>query len=395
MPGLLDLPPELIEQIHLAHERLVEADHENDIGVAEELGRSRLTCRYFERATRCAFAEAYFAVWTVKAPDDENIRKFCAMASTPGLAVAVRDLDLLVDDDYTMAVQKADLPKRLETKDVVTSPQELSVQLGKKRSTQAPYSISSKKEVTHAFDNITGAFVPAAYLRHRVALIAAFRACKNVAELWIGNTPFELERMHRYKRSSRWNGIGPPPQNGGIFFGGSEGEDDGANTSYDASEEEEEAMNNKGGESADVSESEDSVHGEENGDAEDRDQGSASHAEEHDLNTAESTELHGENAPEYRDLLFDITLSYNYALHLAAEAGMRPTRVVPFHWCSETACARSRIGLTDCAGLVQSKKTLERLKTLDLCFVLDQRVPQGNPFEEMYENIRSCCCRHT
>ena len=52
MPGLLDLPPDLIEHIHFAHERLTEAEHENGVGVAEELGSSRLTCPHFQHATR-------------------------------------------------------------------------------------------------------------------------------------------------------------------------------------------------------------------------------------------------------------------------------------------------------------------------------------------------------
>jgi hypothetical protein len=99
IPGLLDLPPELIEHIHFALERLIEAGHQNGVGVAEELGRSRLTCRYFEHAPRRGYVEKNFVVWMVKAPDDENIQRFCAMASTPGLAVAIRKLHLSFGDD--------------------------------------------------------------------------------------------------------------------------------------------------------------------------------------------------------------------------------------------------------------------------------------------------------
>jgi hypothetical protein len=381
MPGLLDLPPELIEQIHFAHERLVVAEHENDIGLAQELGRSRLTCRYFERATRRAFVDVYFGAWIIKAPDDENIEKFCAMARTPDLAAAVRELNLHVDDDYTMVVQKANLPERLDRQDVAAAPQDLSVQLDKQQSTQAQRGVYPK--ATHAFDSITGTLVPAAYLKHRAALLVALRACKNVTELWVGNTPFEPERMHLYKRSSLWNGIGPPPEDGGNLVGGSEGEDDDANASDDASEDEEDFTDDNDSESNSGGESEDDVHDEDDGDAKDRDQASVGHAEENDDDAAEGTEHNDETVLDYRDLLIDITLSYNYALHLAAEAGIRPTRIVPFHRCSETACVRSRIGLTDCAGLVRSKEMLERLTTLDLSFVLDQPVPQGNPFEEM------------
>ena len=61
---LLDLPPELIEQIHFAREQLFSAEREikeTDIAVTPGLGNFRLVNRYIERATRRAFVEKYFA----------------------------------------------------------------------------------------------------------------------------------------------------------------------------------------------------------------------------------------------------------------------------------------------------------------------------------------------
>jgi hypothetical protein len=238
------------------------------------------------------------------------------MASTPDLAGAIRELHLLVDYDYTMVVQKANLPERLDNKAVAISPQDLSIQLDKQQSTQAQRendSISSKKRVTHAFDSITGTLVPATYLKHRAALIVALRACKNVTDLWIGNRPFEPGRMHHYKCSSRRNGIGPPPEDGGNLLGGSEGGYDDVNASDDASEDGEDSTNDDDSESNNGGESEGNVHDEGNDDAEEQDQASVGHAEEND-NAAQGTEHHDETVLDYRDLPFDITLLYNYVL---------------------------------------------------------------------------------
>jgi hypothetical protein len=206
MPGLLDLPPELIEQIHLAHEQLVVAEHEDHVGVAEDLGHSRLTCRYIERATRRAFVETHFFAWFMKAPDDADIQKFCAMTRTPDLAAAIQELYLHVDDDYTMEVQETESLDHLGNHDLATSLQGLSLTPDHTLSEQVTERGDLRPpnpKVTHACDNITGALVPAAYLRHRVALVAAFRACKNITYLYIGNKPLEPERAEHYKRASR------------------------------------------------------------------------------------------------------------------------------------------------------------------------------------------------
>jgi hypothetical protein len=249
-------------------------------------------------------------------------------------------------------------------------------------------SIPPEVRVTHAYDNITGAIVPAAYLQHRIALIEAFRACKNVTELWIGNKRLEPERVHRYKRSFRWNMNGPPPEadDDEQDADESEGGDDSTSANGDASEDgEESAGDDEHSESSSGVEGDDEDHGEEDSDAEDRDE-SAGHAEEHNNDPDEGTEHHDERVQDRRDILFDITSSYNYAVHLAAEAGMRPIRIIPFHQESETAYARTQVGLTDCAGFVKSKAILKRVTALGLSFVNKQRGPQGDPFEQKYES---------
>jgi len=248
MPGLLDLPPELLEQIHFAHERLVEAEHENSIGIAEKLGHSRLTCRYFEHATRRGFVVKNFAVWIVRFPEDASIQKLCAMAVTPDLAAAIRKLVLFVDDDYTMEVQNADDPNGLDTLDAAKSPQDPRIRLDNKESSQVQRAAlfdSFRKRVTQTFDNITGSLVPIACLRHRAALIEAFRACMNVNEILIGNRSLEPELMHRYKRSSRVHGIRPPPEDDGDEQDedGSDVEDESENANDDRSGDGEEPAN--------------------------------------------------------------------------------------------------------------------------------------------------------
>lgn len=394
MPGLLDLPPELIEQIHFAREQLFSAEREikeTDIAVTPGLGNFRLVNRYIERATRRAFVEKYFALWYIKAPDDAEIKKFCDMARTPDLAAAIQELDILVDDDYTMVVQGTSSPKRPGTQDAPASSSDVNLQFDNEHSKQVggSHPISSEVRATHAFDSITGALVPAAYLRHRLALITAFRACKNVTELWIGNKSLEPERMLRYKRSSRGNGIVAPPEDNDHEQDADEGEDDDdyGDASDDAgddwsgsADEDEDSQSGYGDE--DQNEADDTV----NLDSEYQDQveESVDYSEEQGGDSHDSGDPHNEHGHDHRDILFDVTLSYNYVLHLAAEAGMCPGKIIPFHECSEIVCARTRVGLTDCAGLVRSKDALKRLVTLNLGFVRDQQTLQGDPFEQWY-----------
>ena len=59
-------------------------------------------------------------------------------------------------------------------------------------------------------------------------------------------------------------------------------------------------------------------------------------------------------------------------------------KFIPFHECSEIVCARTRVGLIDCDGLVRPKETLKRLVTLNPGFVRDPQILQGDPFGKWY-----------
>lgn len=319
MPGLLDLPPELIEQIHFAHERLIEAEHKNNFGTAEELGRSRLTCRYFQGATRRSFVQKTFVIWIVKAPDIENIQRLCAMARTPDLAAAIRKLCLAFDDDFTMEIANASLPlEHPDTHDVGASLRVIKPKIETEHFTQVEEETSftlPEVKATHTYDNITDALVPSAYLQHRVALVEAFRACKNVAELWIGNRLLEPERMHRYKRSSPRNRheILPGADDEEQDSDGSEDGDDVASASDDTSEDgEESASDGDDSEGSDRGEREDQDHDGEDGDADDQGQASAADTEGHNINPDEGYEHHNVHIQDRRDVLFDITLSLSH-----------------------------------------------------------------------------------
>lgn len=218
MPGLLDLPPEIIEHIYLIHTQLALAEYENSARVAKDLCNSRLTNGYIERATRRAFVKQHFATWLVNAPDDVNIQKFCTMASTPDLAAAIEELVLLVDKDYTTKLPKAGSSRYLDTKNVATLPQSPNSQFSDKNDipTQgALSSASSEEDITHAFDKTTGALVPIAYLWHRNSLIAAFRACRNVTKLWIVNTSLVPDGANRCKHLTQPNSFVAPAEDDG------------------------------------------------------------------------------------------------------------------------------------------------------------------------------------
>jgi hypothetical protein len=186
MPSLSDLPPELINQIHLEHEQLVLAElsgqqrqqqRHGSCAVAVNFGALRLANRFIERATRRSFLLEHFDVWQIQAPNDADIQKFCMMAKTADLAASVRQLHLRVDDDdYSKCVQGT-----------------------------VGAASESEVEATHVFDDVSGALVPAAYFRNREALLEAFRACVNVVELWFVNRLLDDRPTKRYRLE--WRGI--------------------------------------------------------------------------------------------------------------------------------------------------------------------------------------------
>lgn len=59
MPGLLDPPAELFEQIYDIYHELIYEDDSSSVGECE-CGQVRLVCRYIERATRYSFRQHHF-----------------------------------------------------------------------------------------------------------------------------------------------------------------------------------------------------------------------------------------------------------------------------------------------------------------------------------------------
>lgn len=106
--SLLDLPPELIEQIFEQHELLAQSELEDSGDEDAVIGAPvfRLTNRYIEKCTRRAFITKYYWCWQVKTSDDTSVREFSAMAQVPELARCVNELIVYADNDDTMAVHQ-------------------------------------------------------------------------------------------------------------------------------------------------------------------------------------------------------------------------------------------------------------------------------------------------
>lgn len=200
MPGFLDLPPELVEQIYLEHEASIYAQrackHDSE-GVAEMLGQFRLVCRHIERSTRNLFVKDYFEGRVMRS-DDVSIQRFCEMAKTPDLAASLTQMEIQCDDDGSMQVQE---PHSSQPSTILDLIWKFARAIGRLMGyLKAEASPSPEFEATHAFDDATGAMVPVAYLKNKDALVKAFRACVNISELWFGNIALDPKRMHLYKR---------------------------------------------------------------------------------------------------------------------------------------------------------------------------------------------------
>jgi hypothetical protein len=352
MPSLADLPPELINQVHLEHEQLLlaELSHEEQhtrIGIATKLGSFRLTDSYMQHATRRSFLE-YFGEWHIEAPNDAEIRKFCNMAKTSDLAASVKSLELYVDDDLSMRVQDA-----------------VSTATG------------SEMEATHGFDEGSGAMFPAAYFRNRKALTEALSACVNVAELRVSDRPLDVKLMGRYKRELRGfaqfdedddedeDEIHDQSDDGHEAEDGteseSEGEDKSESEGEDKDEGEEEGKDKGEEEGEDGSEDGDQTDGEDDAHVD-----SKAHQEGENENGEEHISNQIEHVCDSRVLLYDITSTYNFVLRLAGQAGICPTRIKIFHRWSGHHCAYIKLGLTDCAGFSIASPALKKLEVLKL-----------------------------
>jgi hypothetical protein len=153
MPGLLDLPPELLEQINEIYEDITSWDDR------AHLGYFRLTCRYIELSIRRSFRTHHFNGEVIRSPADKYIQRFCAVTHVPDLAKSLKDLTMHRADDGTTE-QRA----RLQTQ---------------QHNERHPTTSRSDLALSSDIDRL----VPAALIRHKAALPAAFIAAENINAL--------------------------------------------------------------------------------------------------------------------------------------------------------------------------------------------------------------------
>lgn len=103
MPGLLDLPPELVEHIFLFKESVqrVRQAYEDEDGTEYVITAPlfRLTNRYIEQCTRRLFAKSFFKIRRIVMPQHASIKAFCDMASYPELVKYMNGLHFTVTND--------------------------------------------------------------------------------------------------------------------------------------------------------------------------------------------------------------------------------------------------------------------------------------------------------
>lgn len=186
MSGILDLPPELIEQIfdkckETAYEDWCAKNDERDYWAPRPVVPAfRSTCRYIERATCCRFAEVYLRNGHCKiAARDADIEKFCAQAGVKEFAANKTLLSFGLDDDIS-----AKQSLELETPGPIEGAQ------------------SPCRTATHAFDEATGALVPFHLYRNRDAVVAALRACKNLTEIRFSKNWGDRDKYHTRLQSA-------------------------------------------------------------------------------------------------------------------------------------------------------------------------------------------------
>lgn len=167
MPGLLDLPPWLIEQIFDEHNELLWRQyHETVPRNATARGHPkrgeplfRLTNRYTERATRRLFINFYFRIWRITTPNDASIQDFCAMAKVPDIARSLTQLNLFLEND---TVPRSEQPTSLS---------------------QFTDDVASSLAVSHSSNDPFDTPASAAYVRNSADFIDALAACANIREL--------------------------------------------------------------------------------------------------------------------------------------------------------------------------------------------------------------------
>jgi hypothetical protein len=203
MPGLLDLPPELIEQIFAFTEEYVRAAQyqveepwgEDEPAEKPKAPVSRLTNKYIESATRRLFIDKFFDTWHIKAADDQSIQRFCEIVNTSDLLVrGLRGLAIYADDDQMIAERQGHI--------------------------QPDDDMLHEDEATHLLDPETGAMVPVAYFQNRDRIAQAFRACKRLHGLSFYRSP-GCEKLQRNLNGDD-DQDGQPMEPGGLFWIGDE-----------------------------------------------------------------------------------------------------------------------------------------------------------------------------
>jgi hypothetical protein len=182
MPGLLDLPPELLDE--LAQYLLFYWDRTH-------MASFRLSCRYVEKATRYSFLLGRFSSVMIAEPKEADVRKFCAMTKIPDLAKSIKRIGISCANDITIEPETLSLQQRKGFR-LIKGVRRLCAMarnrhfaqilncIGICRSDQLdrPGSMHSSLRLVHI-----GQPVPKTLIRHEEAFLAALVSAESVTEL--------------------------------------------------------------------------------------------------------------------------------------------------------------------------------------------------------------------
>lgn len=175
MPGLVDLPPELLENI---------AQHMLDCNDPAHLSALRLSCRSIEAAIRRPFRLTHFRTVVIWKPKDASIQnqKFCAISKVPDLAKSIEHIVICCADDGTA---EHDARRVVQQRN-------------------APHPSDDDLE----FPGRDGDYqlVSAALISHEEALLAALLATKNVKILEFTDCHWNLSAS----AGNNWNNLDLP-----------------------------------------------------------------------------------------------------------------------------------------------------------------------------------------
>ena len=146
MPGLLDLPPELLENV---------ADCLLQPSERAHLASLRLSCRQVEEDVRRPFRLKYFRSVTIRKSTDADIQKFCAINKVSDLAKSINSMSISCADDGTA--------------ELVAQQRNALLSWGDGRELFGPGG--------------TDQLVPTALISNKEALLEAFLAAKDLEEL--------------------------------------------------------------------------------------------------------------------------------------------------------------------------------------------------------------------